>query len=397
MAEFALEIPTPRWAVPLLEPKRYKGVKGGRGSGKSHERAEALIEAHVMNPRLNSVCIREIQKSLKFSAKKLIEDKIHALKLSHLFDITLTEIRRKGGGVMIFQGMQDHTADSIKSLEGFDIAWVEEAQSISARSMELLLPTIRAEGSEVWFSWNPDQEDDPVEQLFRDCGDDAICVHVNYDQNPHCPETLKAEAERHRRRSPDTFDHVWLGAYNTKSDDQVLCGVWKVAEQDLSGFDGPYFGADWGFSTDPNTLVEVWIDHERRRLHVESEQYAHGVEIDDTPAFFAKMPESKRHTIRCDSARPEIISYMQRHGYNTIAAKKWPGSVEDGISFLRSFDITINPACQKAAEEARLWKYKRNRAGDVLPQLASGNDHVWDAVRYAVEPFINNKTDFFVG
>lgn len=147
MSMWTLKIETPRWSVPLLRPNRIKGAKGGRSSGKSHTFAEMLVEEHIHDKDLQSVCIREIQKSLKFSAKKLIESKIREFGVSHLFEITLTEIRRVDGqGLIIFQGMQDHTADSIKSLEGFDRAWVEEAQSISKRSLELLEPTIRKDG-----------------------------------------------------------------------------------------------------------------------------------------------------------------------------------------------------------------------------------------------------------
>src|SRR5690625_2115276 len=221
-----LEIATPRWAVPLLKPARYKGAKGGRGSGKSHFFAELAVEAMVMNPDHRIVGIREVQKSLKFSVKQLVESKIRTLGVSHLFEITLTEVRRIGGnGIMIFQGMQDHTADSIKSLEGFHTAWVEEAQNLSRRSLELLRPTIRAEGSEIWFSWNPDQPTDPVDAFF--CGEsgppeDSILVHVNYMDNPFVPETLRREAAEHHIRDPDTFPHVWLGEYNVKSDAQVF-------------------------------------------------------------------------------------------------------------------------------------------------------------------------------
>jgi len=164
-----LNIQTPRWCLPLLTPNRFKGGKGGRSSGKSHFFGEMAIEESIMDADLQFVCIREVQKSMKFSIKKLLEDKITSLGVSHMFDITLTEIRRIGGeGIIIFQGMQDHTADSIKSLEGFDRCLVEEAQSLSKRSMELLLPTIRAPGSEIWFSWNPENDYDPVEQLFKD-------------------------------------------------------------------------------------------------------------------------------------------------------------------------------------------------------------------------------------
>ena len=385
---------TPRWAIPLLEPSRYKGAAGGRASGKSHFFAERAVECMAADPNLSIVCIREIQKSLKYSAKRLIESKIIAMGLSHLFDVQLGEIKRIGGtGVMLFQGMQDHTADSIKSLEGFFIAWCEEAQSLSARSLELLLPTIRMEDSEIWFSWNPDQPTDAVDKLLiANTQDDAIVVHVNFTDNPFCPEVVKKEAANHLKRDADSYAHVWLGAYNTKSDDQVLNGKWRVDEFEVDmTWDGPYMGADWGFSTDPNTLVECWAFG--NSLYVKSEEYEHGVEIDDTPAFFGRNPNAKTHTVRADSARPEIISYMQRHEYpKCTAVKKWPGSVEDGISKLRSFDeIVIHTGCPKAAEEARLWKYKRDRrTDDILTDLIKGNDHIWDAVRYAIAPMVKS-------
>ena len=180
-----LEIATPRWAVPLLQPARYKGAWGGRGSGKSHTFGENLVEAMILDQDLKAVSIREVQKSLKFSAKQLLGDKITAMRANYLFDVQAAEVKRQGGdGVCIFQGMQDHTADSIKSLEGFKIAWVEEAQSLSARSLRLLRPTMRAPGAEMWFSWNPDQPEDPVEFLRNDPPDGAIVVRANYFDNP---------------------------------------------------------------------------------------------------------------------------------------------------------------------------------------------------------------------
>ena len=215
-----LGIDTPEWALPLLAPARYKGVKGGRGSGKSHEFATQCVEAMIMNPDVSIVCIREIQKSLKFSAKKLIEDKIEKMGVFHLFDITLTEIRSvKGRGIIIFQGMQDHTADSIKSLEGFDIAWVEEAHSLSKKSLQLLRPTIRAQDSELWFSWNPNMPTDAVDEFFNDKPSNSVLIHVNIFDNPFAPQTLLDECNEDREKlDSEDYAHIWLGEYNLQSD-----------------------------------------------------------------------------------------------------------------------------------------------------------------------------------
>jgi len=394
-----LKIQTPRWAVPLLQPARYKGASGGRGSGKSHFFAELLVEEHIRYKDQQTVCIREIQKSLKFSAKKLIEDKIRSLGVAHLFDITLSEIRRIGGeGIIIFQGMQDHTAESIKSLEGFDRAWVEEAQSISGRSMELLLPTIRAPGSEIWFSWNPDTEQDPVEQHFKDQDEDMIHVHVNFTDNPFCPQELINEAKRHQRTNPDTYNHVWLGAYNTRSESQVLNGKWRVAEfTPQSDWAGPYCGLDFGFAQDPSAGVKCWVKDET--LYVEYEAGKIGLELDQTAQFMIeRIPSFHKLPVRADSARPESISYLRRKGLPKIQpVKKWPGSVEDGVSHLRSYDeIVIHPRCKQVIDECRLYSYKTDKkTGDILDTIIDDNNHYIDAIRYALGPLIKQQQIIF--
>ena len=160
---------TARVFAPLLAPARYKGAYGGRGSGKSHFFAELLIEDHLRQPGLRSVCIREVQKTLKESSKRLLEDKLaaYALDTRHGFKVYNEVIAAPGDGLITFTGMQDHNAESIKSLEGYGRAWVEEAQTLSARSLALLRPTIRQEASELWFSWNPRRKTDAVDQLLR--------------------------------------------------------------------------------------------------------------------------------------------------------------------------------------------------------------------------------------
>lgn len=150
-----LKIATAKIFEPLLAPARYKGAYGGRGSGKSHFFGELLVETCQAERGTLAVCIREAQRTLAQSSKRLIESKISGLGLGHGFRIFSDKIATPGDGIIIFRGMQDHTADSIKSLEGFRIAWIDEAQSLSARSLALLRPTIRAEGSELWASWNP--------------------------------------------------------------------------------------------------------------------------------------------------------------------------------------------------------------------------------------------------
>jgi phage terminase large subunit len=396
-----VEIETAAVFEPLLSDKTYLGAKGGRGSGKSHFFGERVVEEMVFDPTLSVVCIREVQKSLKFSAKRLIENKIHAMGVSHMFQILENEIRRrpvhgmsKAPGVCIFQGLQDHTADSIKSLEDFRLVWVEEAQSISKRSMDLMIPTFR-EGARLWFSWNPDQPDDPVEKLFESLGpDEAACVHANYLDNPMCPEKTKKDAERCRINSPDDYDHIWLGAFNVKRDAIILNGKYRIEEFEPGWDWEPLHGLDWGFANDPTAAVRAYLVDDT--LYVRSEVGGVGVELDDTPKLVKNgIMNAEQYVIRADNARPESISYCKRHGLPMIrAVDKWPGSVEDGIAWLRSLNgIVIHPDCRETAQEARLYQYKVHKQTDeILPQVLDKNNHYIDAIRYACAPIIRNTT-----
>lgn len=212
-----LILETPRVFVPLLEPSRYKGTWGGRGSGKSHFFADLLIEHAQYEKGMRSVCIREVQKTLKESSKRLIEDKLTAMDLGEAdgFKVFNEVIETPGDGIISFQGMQDHNAESIKSLEGYGRAWVEEAQTLSARSMTLLKPTIRAEGSELWFSWNPRRKTDAVDVMLRGetLPTDAIVLNANWRDNPFFPSVLEQERQDCLRITPDQYDHVWEGGY----------------------------------------------------------------------------------------------------------------------------------------------------------------------------------------
>lgn len=213
------------WAVPLQQPARYKGASGGRGRGASHFFAEEAVEAMVRNPSLRFACIREVQKALKFSAKSLVEMKIRDLGVSHLFDVLEREIRRvDGDGIMIFEGMQDHTAESIKSLESFGRAWVEEAHAITDKSLKILLGTMRLSGSEVWFSWNPDQPTDAVEVFFAKLKEQVEkgelppgrVIHrtATYLDNPLATRELIDEALLAQRTDADEYEHIWMGGYD---------------------------------------------------------------------------------------------------------------------------------------------------------------------------------------
>lgn len=232
-----LQIETAPVFEPLLKPSRYKGAYGGRGSGKSQFFSGLLPEYALAQRGFRGVCIREVQKSLKESAKRLIEDQLskYGLGTADGFKVYREVIETPGDGQILFQGMADHTAESIKSLEGIDVAWVEEAQSLSARSLQLLRPTIRKDGSEIWFSWNPRRQTDPVDMMLRgnEVPTDASVIKANWDANPWFPKVLEQERLDCLRTQPDQYPHIWEGEYAT-----VLTGAYyaeHLAKAKLEG------------------------------------------------------------------------------------------------------------------------------------------------------------------
>ena len=383
----SLQIKTPEWSLPLLEASRYKGAWGGRGSGKSHMFAEMMLEEHIMNQSQSSVCVREIQKSLNQSVKRLLEMKIQEMNAGAYFEVQDAVIKsKKADGRIIFQGMQNHTADSIKSLEGYDRAWVEEAQSLSQTSLDLLRPTIRKPGSELWFTWNPRQASDPVDLLLRGPTPpkDATVIRVNYADNPWFPTVLKDEMEYDKRRDPDKYQHVWRGEYLQNSQSRVFRN-WRIEDFDAPPDAIHRLGADWGFAVDPTTLVRCHIIG--RTLYIDFEAYMVGCEIVNTPELFMQVPEAEKWPIVADSARPETISHMRRNGFPKImTAVKGPRSVEEGIEFLKNYTIVVHPRCTHTIDELTLYSYKTDPlTGKILPVLEDKKNHVIDALRYACE------------
>lgn len=394
---------------PMLHPRRYKGLHGGRGGMKSHFFAELMIEESVLDPDMRAVCVREHQATLKHSSKQTLEDKIRMMGVQDHFEVQDKiihilepfEHRTRQAGYIMFQGMKNHTADSIKSLEGFKRAWIEEAQRLSQTSWNLLYPTIRAPNSEIWASWNPKFPTDPIDKTFRKefAGDpDVLVIETSYRDNPWFPDTLRKDMERDKRRDPDKYQHIWLGGYDTKSDARVFKN-WSIGDGEEIDYLAArckrfYQGADWGFSVDPTVLIVCFILE--RRLYVYREFYKVGLEIDYTPKFFDQWEGAKKWPMIGDCARPETISYMQRNGYSNLRASlKGPGSIEDGIEFLKGYDIVVHPDCTHTIDELTMYRFEEDDlTGEILPKLVDKKNHVIDALRYSVEPLRRAKGGF---
>lgn len=338
---------------------------------------------------LRILCARETQKSIRDSVKRLLDDKIAAAGLTDFYDSIETEIRGANGSLFVFAGLRTDP-NTIRSLEGIDIAWVEEAHSVSQSSLNILVPTIRKNGSEIWFSWNPRDKKDPVDAMFRgEAGPppNSIVREVNWDDNPWFPDVLRTELEWDRDRDPDKYAHVWGGGYVVHSESRVFKN-WKIGEEEIPPGSRPYFGADWGFATDPAVLIRTWIVGPRK-LYIDAEAYKVGCQIDKTPELFDMVGsgQAREWPVKADSARPETIDYMKRHGYpHMVPAIKGPGSVDDGVEFLKSYDITIHHDCKHAIDEFTYYSYKTDKlTGEVLPVLEDKKNHVIDACRYATE------------
>jgi phage terminase large subunit len=362
-----------------------------------------MLFHHVRDASTSSVCLRAVQGSLKESSKRLLEQRIEALKLGAYFDIKDTEIRnRHGSGKIIFMGLQAVSAESIKSLEGYDIFWIDEAQSVKQRSLDILRPTVRKAGAEIWASWNPTKPGDPIELLLggKNPPDGAVVARVNYDDNPDFPPSLRTEMEYDRKRDPDKARHVWDGEYETASEASIFKhGVhWVVADELIADdFEPPalplLYGADWGFSPHPSALVRCWI--EGKNLYVDAESVAIGVLPDDMPAFFVSMPDVMKHTVVADSENPQMITHMRTKGFKVIASVKGKGSVKAGLDFLKGYTIHVSPKCTTLIEELGAYSYKINP--DVIDPLTQRamittepdedafHPHVVHALRYAVE------------
>jgi len=398
-----IELPSKiKW---VFTPKRgellYRGAYGGRGSAKSMSFAlMAAIWGYAEPIRI--LATREIQGSIKesFHAELKAAISLHPWLEAH-YDVGVDYLRGENGTEFIFKGLR-HNTSAIKSLAKIDLTIVEEAEDVPEESwLDLEATVFRQPKSEVWVIWNPRKRGSPVDKRFRlHPPDRSRIVELNYMDNPFFPPNLDELRKREQiRLDPATYAHVWEGQYLENSKAQILSDRVTVDEFTPADDWSVYYGLDFGFSQDPTAAVKVWAHDET--LYIEQEAGKVGLEIDDTANYLkAKMAGIDKYVIRADSARPESISYLKRHGLPKIeAVKKWSGSVEDGIAHLRSYKkIVIHPRCTETIKEMRLYSYAVDRlTGDILPKIVDANNHYIDAIRYAVNPLIKQPAMVFIG
>lgn len=379
---------------------RYYVIRGGRGSAKSWSIADYLlisaldpVEADGEMVPHRTLCCREIQKSIKDSVKKLLDTKIDKLGLRWFYRSTDTSIIGLNGAEFLFAGLR-HNAENIKSIEGITRCWVEEAQTISRNSLTLLTPTVRGyDDAYVIFSFNPRFPDDPVYTDFVEINGrqinrpDARVIELNYVDNPWFNKALRRDMEFDRDNNPDIYQHIWLGKL-LRDGEALVFGRKQIITDWCEPPAGVefLFGADFGFANDPSTLNRSWMSQDQTTIFIDHEAHGVGVELDDLPAFYDEIPESRNWLIKADNARPETISKLNRHGFNVVGATKGADSVKDGIAFLQSKIIVIHPRCKRTLAEFLTHKFKRHsQTNEILPQTEDRGNHHIDGMRYAYE------------
>lgn len=405
---------------PLLKGARHTVLHGGRAGGKSHTIARFLVALAYSRP-LKILCVREVQLSIKDSVHSLLKGIIESVPgFLEFFEVLEYELRGANGSLFTFRGMRRETAYSVKSYEGYDVAWVEEANSLYRRSVDLLIPTIRKPGSRLIWSFNPENESDTVYQEFLvNPRDDALTAEILYTDNAFCSGESKADAELDRKRDYEKFQHVWLGGLRTISEGQIIRNfsvienlpiselpLFKSAKYSRSygdlvtsefertfGKGSIFCGLDWGHSEKHKTVFIIgWLSKKERKVLILDEL----VEVEELSltrianAIKTKFPfmRDRRIPIWCDNSRPESINHFKVHGLNAKSAPKWNGSVKDGITILQDCVINVCERCEQTISDFKMYSYELDGNDASLFEPKKEHDDAVDAIRYGIWKFI---------
>jgi phage terminase large subunit len=420
----------------LFQPFRYKVLEGGRGGTKSWAVARALIIISLQK-KLRIICTREYQNTVADSVHKLLVDQIKALGLEPWFRITAKHIYSSNGSEFVFMGLGDLGKTSnrakIKSFEGCDICWVEEAEAVTKETWNVLLPTIRKAGSEIWVVYNPCNESDATYQMFHENEPPgALVIKINWRDNFWISKEMLELKDYNFATDPEAADHIWDGKLKQHAEATIFRKKYIpedfVTPQFIMSYDQKgklvetpiqfFHAVDWGFANDPLTMVRFYMTEEPAgkyggddciagtHLWIDAECWGIGVEINEMvaphpgallangkPYFFEKIPTYRKWPVKADCARPELISYVRNKGINISPAEKWDGSVEDGIAHLRGFiKIHIHKTkCPRACDDFANYRFKvDNISGQVLPLIVDKSNHAPDAVRYGLDGYIKH-------
>lgn len=385
-----LEIKVPTKMLPLFtNTKRYAVIYGGRSSSKSWSVGVYVI-LRAYKSKIRILCCREFQVSISKSSRQLLVDTINRMGLSSFFKITDNSIKGDNGSEIIFTGLYNNL-DSVKSTENIDLCWIEESQSVSRRSIEVLTPTVRAIGSQLIFTLNREHEEDVITADFINKErDDTLKIEINYTDNPFCPQVMIDEANLCMESSTDDYNHIWLGQCVKHSDAQVFKNKWYIKDFILPDDTHYYYGMDLGMSQDPTAVVKTAVVD--KDLYIVDGIQQLGIEITNLKLLFEQMNINKNDLINIDCSRPETISHLKNvDGYNAVGYGKL--GIEDGIEYMRSFEhIYIKPELTDIINEFRQYSYKIDqRSGQITDTIVDKHNHNIDAIRYSLYDCIKRK------
>lgn len=406
-----LTITYPKAFYPIRTRKaRRKIAKGGRGSAKSESFGRLAIR-RAYTEKLRFLCSRELQSSIKESVHQTLKDIIFEYKLDKYFRITDTSIKSYTGTEFIFKGLRNNY-NEIKSLKGIDVAWIEEGEGISQNSLDILIPTIRKDDSELWVSYNPETKESPCDKTFiTHAHPDSIIVDMNWRDNPWFTDVLRREKDLCKIVDFEKYLWVWEGQYKKYAHDLIFRDKIRVDQDfetpnDVKRF---YFGIDFGFSNDPLSAHRMWEkrDGDFTDIYIDYEVYGTGIELDDIhERVWRGLPGLGTNRLMADSSRPDTISFLRRPlvkggktwpSINCVGAEKKKGSLEDGIDFLRNYrTIYIHRRCPGAKDDYQNYRWKRDsRTDEILSEPVDKSNHAPDDNRYALESLIKLKVSGF--
>jgi phage terminase large subunit len=390
MVEFSIP---PKHAGCLFSGRKHLVMPGGRASGKSFAAADYCL-GRSLEKRRKIVCGREHQSSIRLSSKALLESRIEYYGLRDQFSITETSIIvRSNGSEFAFIGLAKNI-DNVRSMHDVNLWWMEESQRLSYKVLHTLLPTMRAEDCQGIWTFNPMRRDDPVDEYFRGPyrrPDAMVSDVLTYLDNPHFDKTsLAIEVETLRAANYQAFLHTWMGQYDERGDARVLKNF-RIGYADGDPIDMPaLYAVDHGYSSDPCALLKI-VPYTGNRLFIDDERLVYKRSLDLLPELLGSFVHNPDSVIWADSARPDIIDYLTRHGFpNCIGAPKGKASIMAGIEKLQAFELIIAPRCEHFFAECHGYSWPTNPLTGVVisgENPIGGADHLLDCARYALTDY----------
>lgn len=366
---------------------RYRIIYGGAGSGKSYYVAQEILINMLSNKFFQYLVVRKTGKSIRNSVFKLLVDLISEYKLSGLFRINKTEmsIVCVTGSILITSGLDD--VEKLKSVAGINRIWIEEASEISEKDFDQLDLRLRGQseiGFQMTLTFNPISELHWIKKKFFDLGiDNSFILKTTYLNNPFLDKQYISTLNNLKITNEQFYKVYALGEWGSVGN--VIYSNWK--KEDLSdvknSFDNLFYGLDFGFAEDPTAFIAVHYDKKRKVIYIFDEMYHKEMFIDELSKELKNKLEGR--IITCDSSEPRSIADLRRNGINAVGAKKGPDSIEHGINWIKSHEIIVDNSCTNTIMELSTYQYKEDKNGNVIPKPIDANNHLLDALRYALE------------